>query len=177
MLLHLLRLDSCYFLWNWSCKLFAVIGDIFSKQSWIISVQPFICLFLKITYLRTNMRIIKWFTFWQLLDDTSSSYEQIGQRVFHPKYQRWWLRGKNNHRKRWWFISQMPNPFHWNTNSQKSVLEKGTQYKHATIMNKSTQIVNLITWNVISTHIMIYSRNCLESGKNDISKLGVTKIE
>ena len=44
---------------DWSCKLFVVIGDTFSKQSLIISVQPFICLFLMITHPRTNMQIIK----------------------------------------------------------------------------------------------------------------------
>ena len=39
----------------------------------------------------------------------------------------------------------MRHPFHWDTNNQKNTREKGTQYSDATIRNKFTQTVNIIT--------------------------------
>ena len=50
----------------------------------------------------------------------------------------------------------MRNPFHWKTNNQKSAHEKGTQYKNATIRNKFTQVVNLITYNLGHNILELY---------------------
>ena len=58
--------------------------------------------------------------------------------------------------------------------TKKSTCEKGTQYKDATIRNKFTQTVNVITYNTISIPTMPCPCTCLESRKKDnISKPGI----
>ena len=47
----------------------------------------------------------------------------------------------------------------------KSTRKKGAQYKGATIMNKFTQTVNVITYNTISIKTMPHPCTCLESRK------------
>ena len=60
---------------------------------------------------------------------------------------------------------------------KKSTREKGTQYEDATIRNKFTQTVNVITYNTISTQTMPHPCTCLESRKKDIKKSGIKRIE
>ena len=62
--------------------------------------------------------------------------------------------------------------------TKKSTREKGTQYQDATIRNKFTQTVNIITYNTISIKTMSHPCTCLESRKKDnISKSGIKRTE
>ena len=58
----------------------------------------------------------------------------------------------------------MQHLLHWDESNQKSTREKGTQYKDATIRNKFTQTVNIITYNTISIQTMPHPCTCVESG-------------
>ena len=60
----------------------------------------------------------------------------------------------------------------------KSTREKGTQYEDATIRNKFTHTVNVITYNTRSMQTMPYPCTCLESRKKDnISKSAIKRTE
>ena len=62
--------------------------------------------------------------------------------------------------------------------TKKSTREKGAQYKDATIRNKFTQTVNVITYNTISIKTMPHPCTCLESRKKDnICKSGIKRTE
>ena len=62
--------------------------------------------------------------------------------------------------------------------TKKGTREYGTQYQDATIRNKFTQTVNIITYNTISIQTMWYPCTCLESRKKDnISKSGIKRTE
>ena len=72
----------------------------------------------------------------------------------------------------------MRHPFNWDANNQKSTREKGTQYKDATIRNKFTQTLKVMTYYTISTQTMPHPCTCLESRKKDnISKSGIKRAE
>ena len=59
--------------------------------------------------------------------------------------------------------------------AKKSTRVKGTQYKDATIKNKFTQTVNVITYNTISAQLIPHPRTCLETReKNNISNSGIS---
>ena len=60
----------------------------------------------------------------------------------------------------------------------KSTREKGTQYKDATIRNKFTHTVNVITYNTRNMQTMPHPCTCLESRKKDnISKSAIKRTE
>ena len=62
--------------------------------------------------------------------------------------------------------------------TKKSTREKETQYKDATIRNKFTRTVNVITYNTISIKTMPHPYTCLESRKKDnISKSSIKRTE
>ena len=66
----------------------------------------------------------------------------------------------------------------WLQTTKKSTREKGTQYKEATIRNKFTQTINVITYNTISIQTMPHPCTCLESRKKgSISKSGIKRTE
>ena len=57
-------------------------------------------------------------------------------------------------------------PFPLGRKQPKSTREKGTQYKDATIRDKFTQTIIVITYNTISIQTMPHPCTCLESRKN-----------
>ena len=62
--------------------------------------------------------------------------------------------------------------------TKKSTREKGMQYKDATIRNKFTHTVNIITYNTRSMQTMPHPCTCLESRKKDnISKSAIKRTE
>ena len=56
------------------------------------------------------------------------------------------------------------NTLYIGTKATKKVQEKKEQYKDATIRNKFTQTVNIITYNTISIQTMPHPCTCVESG-------------
>ena len=61
--------------------------------------------------------------------------------------------------------------------NKKSARGKGPQYKDASIRNKFTQTINVITYKTTSTQTMPQSCTCLESRGNDNSKSGIKRAE
>ena len=59
--------------------------------------------------------------------------------------------------------SRNVTPFPFGGKRPKKVQEKKEQYKDATIRNKFTQIVNVITYNTITIQTMPHPCTCLES--------------
>ena len=117
------------------------------------------------------------FTFLQLLDETLSIYEQIDESSSSVNVSTdscvETLIPEND--------DSLPKCDTLSIGTQttkKSTKEKGIQYKDATIRNKFTQAVNVITYNMISIQAMPHPCTCLKSRKKDnISKSGIKRTE
>ena len=117
------------------------------------------------------------FTFLQFLDETLSIYEQIDESSSSVNVSTdscvETLIPENDD-----FLPKCDTLSIGTQTTNKSTREKGTQYKDATIRNKFTQTVNVITYNTISIQTMPHPCTCLESRKKDnISKSGIKRTE
>ena len=117
------------------------------------------------------------FRFLQVLDETLSRYEQINESSSSANVSAdscvETLIPENDD-----FFPKCDTLSIGTQTTKKSTREKGTKYKDATIRNKFTQTVNVITYNTTSTQIMPHPCTCLESSKKDnIKKSGIKRIE
>ena len=114
------------------------------------------------------------FTFLQLLDETLSRYEQINESSSSVNVSCVETLIPENDD----FFPKCDTLSIGTPTTKKSTREKGTQYKDATIRNKFSQTVNVITYNAISTQTVPHPCTCLESRKkNNISKSGIKRAE
>ena len=121
---------------------------------------------------KNNTAIMTQFTFLQLLDETLSRYEQIDESSFSVNVSTdscvETLTPEND--------DYFPKCDTLSIGTQTT--KKSTRERDATIRNKFTQTVNVITYNTISIQTMPHPCTCLESRKKDnISKSGIKRTE